>query len=113
MKLYTSQYYNISVSTTKTLFKFKNNKTGNEIKISVNDLKKAYKLENVHINTKLVLSRTLFLLDYDVNHLKNEIKKDKKRFEAFTKLQDKAKEIEKEYFPNYSYRSLFKELFCI
>ena len=78
MKLYTSQYYNISVSTTKTLFKFKNNKTGNEIKISVNDLKKAYKLENVHINTKLVLSRTLFLLDYDVNHLKNEIKKDKK-----------------------------------
>jgi len=115
MKLYTSLYYSISVSTTKTLFKFKNNKTGNEIKISVNDLKKAYgiSLKDTHINTQVALFRTLYFLDKNLNDLKEDIKSDKNRLKSIERLKSVAEQFEKEYFHNYSYRSLFKELFFI
>ncbi len=109
MELYTSQHFNISVSTTKVLFKITNNKSGNTIKIDTRKLKRAYELKNTHMNTKTLLNRVLFLLDCELSDLKPEIKADSKRVEALKYLQTKAFELRDEFMTNYSYVCLFKE----
>ena len=111
MRTVTSQYFRIGISTTKTLFKIKNLNTDLEIKINVKNIISGYDIkENILLNSTIVLNRTLYLLDKNLNDLGPKVKNNKKQFNALKQLQINAKQLENEFFKNnYSYRCLFKQ----
>jgi hypothetical protein len=109
MNIYTSTNFRIGLASTKILFKIKNLNTGQEFKININDIKKAYQIkENIHFNKEVILNRVLYFLNKDLGQLDNKVKSNKKQFEAIKKLQCLANGIKEEFFNEYYLLSMFK-----
>ena len=106
--LYTSQYFNITIETTKTLVKIKNNKSNNVIKLDVRVLRR-FTTSTKDVDVKLIIANFMMASSFKVEHLSDEVKADTRRVNAFIKMRETAKAMEQEFYPNYSYKLLFKE----